>query len=54
MKKKNRKKESVKIDLVNLEKNKIKKKECLYVTAGSICHCLGDTQDYHGTVLHKP
>jgi hypothetical protein len=54
MKKKNWKKEEVKINLVNLEKNKIKKKECLYITAGSSCYCLGLSADYHGTALHKP
>jgi len=54
MKKKNRRKEKVKINLVNLEKNKIKKKECLYVTAGFGCHCMGEILDYHGTPLYKP
>ena len=40
MKKKTSKKKEVKFDLASLEKNKIKKKECLYVTAGGGCICL--------------
>ncbi len=52
MKKKNRKKKEVKINLVNLEKNRIKKKECLYVAAGRGCICSRNAEDYHGTALH--
>lgn len=52
MKKKTSKKKEVKFDLASLEKNKIKKKECLYVTAGRGCICSRNAEDHHGTAQH--
>jgi hypothetical protein len=54
MKKETNKKREVKLDLASLEKNKIKKKECLFVTAGRGCLCIGDAQDHHGNPQHLP